>query len=172
MNAALFLIPLFLIRYGLMALLNGDALKRAAHFPEMIGAERAFHGLYQLSSLALLVIPFFLTVNAASPLFIPGIAVYALGVILLTAATVDFSKPQPTGFCKTGTYRISRNPMYVGYALYFLGCVLLTASWALFAALCLFQFSTHFMILAEERWCLKEFGEEYRNYMGRVRGWF
>jgi protein-S-isoprenylcysteine O-methyltransferase Ste14 len=169
MNAALLLIPLFLIRYGLMALFGGDALRRAAHFPEMVGAERAFYWLYQLSSLVLFVLPFFLAVDTASRLFIPGAAVYALGVIMLTAATVDFSKPQPTGFRKTGTYRFSRNPMYVGYALYFLGCVFLAASWALFAAFCLFQISTHFMILAEERWCLKEFGEGYREYMGKVR---
>ena len=147
----------------------GDALKRAAHFPETVGVERAFYGLYQLSSLALFVVPFFLAVNTVSRLFIPGVFVYALGVILLTAATVDFSKPQPTGFRKTGTYRFSRNPMYVGYALYFLGCVLLTASWALFAAFFLFQLSTHVMVLAEERWCLKEFGEEYREYIKKVR---
>lgn len=168
MNAALLLVPLVLIRYGLMALFGGDALRRAAHFPEMVGAERVFYGLYQITSLAMLAIPFFLTVNI-SRLFIPGAAVYALGVIMLTAATVDFSKPQPEGFRKTGTFRISRNPMYVGYALYFLGCVLLTASWALFAAFCLFQLSTHFMILAEERWCQKEFGEEYKQFIIEVR---
>jgi protein-S-isoprenylcysteine O-methyltransferase Ste14 len=47
--------------------------------------------------------------------------------------------------------------------------VLLTASWAMLAALLLFQLSTHFLIFSEERWCLKEFGEEYREYMGKVR---
>jgi protein-S-isoprenylcysteine O-methyltransferase Ste14 len=111
-------------------------------------------------------------VDFVSRLFIPGIAVYALGVIVLIAATVDFSKTQPSGFRKTGTYRFSRNPMYVGYAFYFLGWVLLTASWAMLAAFALFQLSTHFLILSEERWCLMVFGEKYKEYMENVRRYF
>jgi protein-S-isoprenylcysteine O-methyltransferase Ste14 len=167
-NAAILLIPFVLIRYGLMALMGGDALRRAAHYPEAVGAERAFHWAYQAGSLLLLALPFFLRVEAASRLFIPGLVAYGLGIALMAAATVDFARPQQDGFRQTGLYRLSRNPMYVGYFVYFLGCVLLTASWTLAAALALFQLSTHFLILSEERWCLKEFGDEYRQYRERV----
>ena len=169
MNAAILLIPFVLIRYGLMGLLGGDALRRAAHYPETVGAERAFHWIYQAASLALLLLPFFLKVDFASRRLIPGFAVYGLGVLITTAAAVGFSRPKPDGFSEDGLYRFSRNPMYVGYFLYFLGCVLLTSSWALLAALAVFQLSTHFLILSEERWCLEQFGEAYRQYMKRAR---
>lgn len=31
------------------------------------------------------------------------------------------------------------------------------------------KISAHWIILAEERWCIKKFGEEYKNYMNKVR---
>lgn len=62
-----------------------------------------------------------------------------------------------------------RNPMYVSFFLYFLGCSLITNSWILFIVLIIFQISVHYLILSEERWCIKEFGLEYVNYMKRVR---
>jgi len=51
MNAAFLLIPLILIRYGLLFVLNKSALKRAAFFPPMIGSEKAALGIYQFSTL-------------------------------------------------------------------------------------------------------------------------
>ena len=50
-----------------------------------------------------------------------------------------------------------------------LGCVLLTRSRLLAALVLLFQLSEHWIILAEERWCLEKFGPEYRLYCARVR---
>ncbi len=32
-----------------------------------------------------------------------------------------------------------------------------------------FQISAYWIILSEERWCVKKFGEEYINYMNKVR---
>ncbi|HQO42689.1 MAG TPA: methyltransferase, partial [Bacillota bacterium] len=66
-------------------------------------------------------------------------------------------------------YRISRNPMYIAYFICLLGCVLISKSWALFTLLIVFQISSHWIILSEERWCIKKFGEEYMRYMNKVR---
>ena len=46
---------------------------------------------------------------------------------------------------------------------------LLTRSVLLFGLVAVFQISAHWVILAEERWCLEQFGERYRRYMGKVR---
>jgi protein-S-isoprenylcysteine O-methyltransferase Ste14 len=32
-----------------------------------------------------------------------------------------------------------------------------------------FQISAHWIILSEERWCVNKFGQEYINYMNKVR---
>ena len=73
------------------------------------------------------------------------------------------------GFCQSGVYRLSRNPMYAAYFLLFLGCALLTRSLPLLLCLAVFQLTAHVLIRAEERWCLRTFGAAYARYMGRVR---
>uniref|UniRef100_UPI0032610785 methyltransferase family protein n=1 Tax=Clostridium sp. NkU-1 TaxID=1095009 RepID=UPI0032610785 len=59
--------------------------------------------------------------------------------------------------------------MYVGYFIYFLGCVLFTHSMLLLISLLVFQISAHWIILSEERWCANKFGTEYINYMNKVK---
>jgi len=82
---------------------------------------------------------------------------------------INYSKPKINGINLNGLYRVSRNPMYIAYFIYFLGCVFLTQSWILLVLLICFQISAHWIILSEERWCIKKFGEEYIKYMNRVR---
>ncbi|MEY8387760.1 isoprenylcysteine carboxylmethyltransferase family protein [Oscillospiraceae bacterium 38-13] len=165
---ALLLVPFFLIRFGLMALLDREALGRAAHFPPFRGGEQWAYWVYQLSTAALVLGLCPLRLRY-SRLFLPGAAVYILGLGLLTWATVDFCAPAENGLRQRGSYRVSRNPMYVAYFVFFAGCVLLAESWALAAVLVCFQASAHWIILAEERWCAERFGEAYRQYRKRVR---
>lgn len=95
-----------------------------------------------------------------------------MGLLLLAWSVAAFCAPAEDGFRRKGPYRFSRNPMYAAYLVFFAGCGLLTASGPLAAALLCFQISAHWIVLAEERWCLEHFGEAYRQYMGRVRRWF
>lgn len=168
--AALLLIPFFLLRFGLLSALDRGALPRAAHFPPRRGGEGAAYVLHQLSTAALLVIPFFSEVHL-TPLwrFGTGAALYIAGLAWLAMAVWAFAAPDGDGVCRRGVYRWSRNPMYLAYFVYFLGYSLLTASWAMGAALALFQLSAHRLILAEERWCLAQFGAPYAAYLQKVR---
>lgn len=50
-----------------------------------------------------------------------------------------------------------------------MGCALLTHSVLLGGIVIIFQLSSHWIILSEERWCIGEFGDAYRQYMKRVR---
>ncbi len=169
MNAFLLMIPLFLIRFGLLGLLNRAALARAAHFAPREGREQTAYLVYQLSNALLIVYPLFLRIRTGSPWFWPGLVLYLLGMAVLAAATAAFARPGETGLNTAGLYRLSRNPMYVGYFVYFLGCAALARSWVLLLALLVFQVSAHWIILSEERWCLQRFGGEYAAYMARVR---
>jgi protein-S-isoprenylcysteine O-methyltransferase Ste14 len=72
----------------------------------------------------------------------------------------------------SGVYRLSRNPMYLGF-------LLALAGWAVFlsnvgAALLLPAFvgyMTRYQIQPEERALLAKFGLEFAQYMARVRRW-
>ncbi len=71
-----------------------------------------------------------------------------------------------------GVYRVSRNPMYLGFFL-------VLAGWALYlsnagAALLLpafWAYLTQYQIKPEERALLAKFGPEFAQYMARVRRW-
>lgn len=59
--------------------------------------------------------------------------------------------------------------MYVAYFICFAGMALLTRSFPLLGLVLIFQISAHWIILAEERWCLERFGDAYAQYRKRVR---
>lgn len=164
------LVPFFLIRFGLLALLDKTAIGRAAHFAPMANGEKAAYWVYQLANLGILLYMFFLPVCfAPAALFYPGAAVYLAGTTLLVFAVAGFANPAKSGINQKGIYRFSRNPMYVAYFVFFMGCVLLTQSLVLLGLVLLFQTSAHWVILAEERWCTQHFGDEYLAYKKRVR---
>jgi protein-S-isoprenylcysteine O-methyltransferase Ste14 len=169
MNAFLIVIPLLLIRFGLLGILDKDSLKRAAYFAPLIGKEKVAYLFYQLSNSLIIVYLCFLKIRTGEDWFYTSLLIYGLGVLLCFISVIDFAKPKENGINLKGLYRISRNPMYVAYFIYFLGCVLLTRSLVLLVILFVFQISAHWIIRSEERWCIQKFGEEYIHYMNKVR---
>ena len=169
MNAFLTVIPIILIRYGLLGTINKEALKRAAFFPPLVGREKIAFWVYQITTLLMLVVLLLIKIRLNSDWFYLGLIIYLLGLILYAISTINYAKPKETGINLNGLYQVSRNPMYIAYFVYFLGCVLLTGSWTLLAVLIVFQISAHWIILSEERWCIKEFGIQYLKYMNKVR---
>jgi len=169
MNAFFTVIPLMFIRFGLLGILDKGALKRAAFFAPLIGKEKVAYCVYQISNILIFVYLCFLKITTAPYWFYAGFVIYGLGVLLCLVSVLNFAQPAEAGINLNGLYRISRNPMYVAYFIYFLGCVLLTQSLILLVILLVFQISAHWIILSEERWCIRKFGEEYINYMNKVR---
>lgn len=166
--AALLLIPFFLLRFGLMAWLDKSALPRAAAFAPMKGGERIAYWVYQLSNAALMVALFFLDFTGGIWLW-AGAVLYLEGCGLLAASVAAFCSPRESGINDQGIYRFSRHPMYVAYFFIFMGCAAMTASLLMLALTLCFQVSAHWIIRAEERWCVDEFGGEYLDYMKKVR---
>ncbi len=170
MNGFLLLIPFLLIRFGLLSIIDKGAIKRASHFPPMFGNEILAYWIYQLSNITIFVFLFFLTVVIEfSWQFYIGLIFYILGLILCAISVMNFAAPSNEGFNYNGLYRCSRNPMYISYLIYFVGCTLLTQSLVLCGIVLIFQISSHWIILSEERWCIEKFGKEYKQYMKKVR---
>ena len=77
-----------------------------------------------------------------------------------------------TAFVVKGTYRISRNPMYVGGSAFFLGIGLAIGSmWMLAAYIPLGLYLWLYVIPREEAYMERTFGENYRSYCRKVRRW-
>lgn len=80
---------------------------------------------------------------------------------------------EPTRFVRSGLYRYSRNPMYLGFVLALLGAAFLyQAALSSFLFVAVFWFITdRWYIRFEEREMLKRFGEEYREYCRQTPRW-
>ena len=77
-----------------------------------------------------------------------------------------------TAFVTTGPYRFTRNPIYLGFFLIYLGFTLLAGTlWGLIASPFLVWTITQAVIRAEEIYLDEKFGEQYKQYRSRVRQW-
>ncbi len=169
MNGFILVLPIIFIRYSIVSILGKEAAKRTTFFPPTEGIEKVAYWVYQITTLSLMIILIFVKTKLDDILSFMGLGIYIISMILYTISIVQFAKPNQNGLNMSGLYRISRNPMYMAFFLYFLGCGMLTGSWLLLLILIIFQISVHYLILSEERWCIKKFGEEYKNYMSQVR---
>lgn len=170
MNSFILLIPFIFIRFGILSILNKSSLKRAAYFSPMIGIEKIMYLIYQISNIGIFIYMFFYKIEIEHTLiFYIGVLIYLLGLILLALSIINFSNPTKDDLNISGLYSLSRNPMYISYFIFFIGCVIITKSIVLLALVLIFQITSHWIILSEERWCIKKFGSEYLNYMKRVR---
>jgi len=107
-----------------------------------------------------------------SDVFIPGLVVYFLGLLGFVVALFNFKNAPADQPVTKGLYRISRNPQQLSFFISFIGICVAIGSWsALFIQLvsCLF---VHVRILAEEKACLQQYGDSYREYMKRVPRYF
>ncbi|WP_294466955.1 methyltransferase [uncultured Anaerofustis sp.] len=167
------LIPFFLIRFTLLSILNKEAVKRAAYFAPLFNKEKTAYYIYQISNILIIIYLFFLKVKTTPErLFFLGIFIYALGSVLLIISVINFAYPSQNGINQNGIYKISRNPMYLSYFIFFIGCVFITQSLLLLIFVILFIITSHVIIISEERWCINEFGKEYLDYMKKVRRYF
>jgi len=109
-----------------------------------------------------------------------GWALVAVGGALMGSAVMTFrragtslnpAKPT-TRVVVHGPYRFTRNPMYVGWVIVYLGCVLLTNTvWPLVSLPVVLVLISRAVIAKEERYLAAKFGDAYRAYKARVRRW-
>jgi protein-S-isoprenylcysteine O-methyltransferase Ste14 len=108
----------------------------------------------------------------------PGLALVALGVGILIwgrrtlvagGTNVDPSLPS-TAVITSGPYRFSRNPLYGGLAVVYLGLTLAFDAWWGIVLLALVLIVMHLgVIQREERYLERKFGDGYRHYRSAVR---
>ena len=104
-----------------------------------------------------------------------GIAVAVLGVAAFRQAntTVDPRAPEQSArVVRTGIYKLSRNPMYVGFFLVLLAWSISLQQLLAVPLLAAFvAYLTRYQIIPEERFLKDKFGNEYIDYCRQVRRW-
>lgn len=107
-------------------------------------------------------------------LVVGGIAIIAPAVMLFRREGTEID-PNSTVNCKlvtTGTYKFTRNPMYLGWVIITLGLVCLIGTWPmLLVPIAFFATMNWVQIPFEEVKMRRQFAEAFDEYAGRVRRW-
>ena len=104
-----------------------------------------------------------------------GAAIAFAGVIVFRSnrTTVNPLTPSASSCVVSGgVYRVSRNPMYLGFLLALAGwAVYLSNAGAALFLPAFVAYMTQYQIKPEERALREKFGSEFAQYMSRVRRW-
>ncbi len=106
----------------------------------------------------------------------------ALAVLIILAGVASFRRASTTvnplnpesssALVVSGIYRVTRNPMYLGFLLLLAAWALLLGNLTVLLLLPVFVwYMNRFQILPEERALTSLFGNDYTNYCARVRRW-
>ncbi len=101
-----------------------------------------------------------------------GWTLVSTGIVILASAVraaSDTNLERPSTLISSGPYAISRNPMYMGWTLLYLGVALITRNAWMVASLPVVAGLIHRDVLREEHTLERAFGEEYVRYRKLVR---
>ena len=109
-----------------------------------------------------------------------GVPLIGLGILGMSSAfnairragtSVDPYEPT-TRIVTDGPYRLTRNPIYLSFAIIYLGiALLLGAAWALLLLPIALVIIDRGVIVREEKYLERKFWEQYLRYKAQVRRW-
>ena len=77
-----------------------------------------------------------------------------------------------TALVTYGPYKITRNPMYIGFILVYFGlAIIMTSVWILLLLIPVFVILQRGVVVPEEEYLERRFGATYRRYKARVPRW-
>jgi protein-S-isoprenylcysteine O-methyltransferase Ste14 len=111
----------------------------------------------------------------AAAIAVLGVAIAVSGVIAFRRARTTTNPVHPgkaSSLVRSGVYRITRNPMYLGVTIVLTGWAFgLGSAMTMIGPMLFVAYVTVFQIAPEERVLLGIFGDDYREYTRRVRRW-
>lgn len=116
-------------------------------------------------------LPAVLAAWLAAPVALAGLALNLWGAYAMRRARTAINPYQSTSrIVDSGPFGFSRNPLYIGMDLLFVGIILwLNSAWGVPVFILLLLVMHYGVILREERYLEGQFGEAYRRYRARVR---
>lgn len=110
------------------------------------------------------------TLTLGAAVVAAGAALAVAGVAQVTRAGTTIVPHRPVvALLTSGVYRLSRNPMYTGLAIAYLGATLLAGSWWPLLTWPLALLATRILVIGpEERYLTDRFGQAYRDYHSRT----
>jgi len=152
-------------------LIDKRALKKLGADRSLSDNEKTLLNIYSVLFFAIVAYSIFLPLELGTVWFYAGLAIYLLGVIIETIAMLNFFTTAVDKPVNKGIYRFSRNPMYFGIFLIFLGTSIACASLIFLLLTTIFMTLSHIVVVYEERFCTQKYGNSYREYLNRIPRW-
>ena len=167
-NAWIFVLPLVIISIFGVRLFGKRALGENSNDTRM---EKLSFACMHLIVIALYVYSIFLPLKLGTLWFYLGLLIYLSGMLITINATLNFVTTSIDKPVTQGVYTFSRNPMYIGESLINISISIACLSWVFFLIAFVIAILEHNIVVSEERFCLKKYGNAYREYMDRTPRW-
>jgi protein-S-isoprenylcysteine O-methyltransferase Ste14 len=149
---------------------TGEMFKKMGDVPYEKSEKRAFV-VYMVVLLVLFAYSVFLPLKLGTVWFYAGLTIYLVGLVMFLTAIVNIvTTPLGQPFTK-GMYRYSRHPMSFSGSITFIGVSIASVSWVFLLLSVLIIILQTSLVIAEERGCLKTYGDEYQKYLNRTPRW-
>ncbi len=126
----------------------------------------------KLLALVSLILIILTPLKIGAKFFIPGIIIFAFGLVGFIIALFNFKNTPPDQLITRGLYRISRHPQVFMLFIASIGICIAIGSWLVLFIVIISSLFLHSRDIAEEKACLKRYGDSYRAYMKRVPRYF
>ena len=148
----------------------GNITKKMGEAPYSKTEKRLFYFAMILILFAL-IYSIFLPLKLGTIWLYVGLPIYLLGFIMVIVAIINIATtPHGEPFIK-GLYRYSRHPMTFWANLMHLGVSIASASWIFLLFSIAYAILWLVLVIPEERGCLEQYGDSYREYMNRTPRW-
>ncbi len=156
---------------GILDRLKGQKSSSRPDKPPFNEKEEKIFGISQLAIWASNIYSVFLPLKLGTAWFYAGLFIYLFGMIFTIIAGIRLDTTPIDRPATEGLYRISRNPLYLGSFLIYIGISIACASWLFLLLTMIWIILYDILIAPEERWCLQKYGDAYREYMDRTPKW-
>jgi protein-S-isoprenylcysteine O-methyltransferase Ste14 len=139
--------------------------------PPFSEKEEKLYGILQLAIWASNIYSVFLPLKLNTAWFYAGLSTFLFGMVFTFLAGISLDATPMERPATKGLYRISRNPIYFGCFLIYIGIGIASASWLFLLLTAIWIVLYDILIAPEERWCLEKYGDAYKEYMNRTPKW-
>lgn len=153
-----------------MMLIHKEYMQEA--FKSHSEIERKLYPIGWILWFAAVIYSIFLPLSLSTVWLYVGLPIALIGLIVYTAVEVSFFttaiEKEPL---TRGLYRYSRHPMYVTQFVMFIGVGIACASWVFILFSVVYTIFSIIIAVPEERQCLENYGDSYREYMNKTPRW-
>jgi len=172
-NAWMFVLSFFslFIAFKILDHLGGKKRSSRPDKPPFNAKEERLYGISQLAIWASNIYSVFLPLKLDTAWFYAGLSIFLFGMVFTFLAGISLDATPMDRPATKGLYRISRNPIYLGCFLIYIGISITCASWFFLLLTAIWIILYDILVAPEERWCLEKYGDAYQEYMNRTPRW-